>query len=165
MKHRMTTGNVARATGIPQQTLISWDRTGVLKADRPGHRASKRAPRVYDEAALTAALFARSASLMGFKGDVLRQMIALVQEGDRESLETAGIFTNRNGPGLMTHYFTAELESESAQGWLEHLRSHGTLIEGPTSLWTIREHFLPQAKSLIRLGADALADRLVKEIQ
>ena len=26
----MTTGDVARATGIPQQTLISWDRSGVL---------------------------------------------------------------------------------------------------------------------------------------
>ena len=72
----MTTGDVARETGVPQQTLISWDRAGVLRATRPGRRSSKRKPRLYDEKALAAAFFAKNATLMGFKGDELKQMIA-----------------------------------------------------------------------------------------
>ncbi len=161
----MTTGDIARETGIPQQTLITWDRSGVLKAARPGRRSSNRARRLYDEAALTAALFARSATRMGFKGEVLKEMIGLVQRGDRKVLEAAAIVTYRNGPGLMTHYFTPELESEDVQRGIGQLRDRDALIDGPTSLWTIREHFLPQAESLIRMGARSLAERLVKEIQ
>jgi len=161
----LTTGDVARETGLPQQTLISWDRAGVLKATRPGRRSSKRAPRVYDETALTAALFARSATRMAFKGDMLKEMVGLVQGGDRKALEAAAIFTYRNGPGLMSHYFTSELESEDVQRWVGHLRDHDALIDGPTRLWTIREYLLPQAESLIRMGERSLVERLVKEIR
>ena len=164
-KRRMTTGDVARETGLPQQTLIAWDRAGVLKAARPGHRSSSRAPRVYDEAALTAALFARGATRMGFKGKVLKEMIGLVQGGERKTLEAAVIITYRNGPGLMSHYFTPELESDGIQRYIRHLRDHDALIEGPTSLWTMREHFLPTAESLIRTGKRSLVEKLVKEIR
>lgn len=164
-KRRMTTGDVARETGLPQQTLIAWDRAGVLKAARPGRRSSSRAPRVYNEAALTAALFARGATRMGFKGDILKEMIGLVQGGHRKALEAAAIVTYRNGPGLMTHYYTPEVESEDIKRWIVHLRDHDALIDGPTSLWTIREHFLPQAESIIRMGERSLVERLVKEIQ
>jgi DNA-binding transcriptional MerR regulator len=164
-KRRMTTGDVARKSGIPQQTLISWDRAGVLKATRPGRRSSKRAPRLYDEEALAAALFARDAIMMGFKGAVLRQMIGLVQGGKRKALEAAAIVTFRTGPGLMVHYFTPELESDFVQGWIKHLRDRDILIEGPTSLWTIREYLLPQAENLIRMGERSLVERLIKEIQ
>ena len=132
-KNGLTTGDVARVTGLPQQTLISWDRAGVLKAARRGRRSSKRAPRIYDEAALAAALFARGATRMSFKGDVLKEMIGLVQAGHRKALGAAAIVTYRNGPGLMTHYFTPELESEDIQRWIGHLRDHDLLIEGPTS--------------------------------
>ena len=161
----LTTGDVARKTGLPQQTLISWDRAGVLKAARPGRRSSKRAPRVYDEAALTAALFARSATRMAFKGDVLKEMIRLVQGADRKALEPAAIFTYRTGPGLMTHYFTPELESEEIQRWIGYLRDHDALIDGPTSLWTIHEYFRLQAENLIQHPERSLVERLVKEIQ
>ena len=164
-KRRMTTGDIARETGIPQQTLITWDRNGVLKAARPGRRSSNRAPRVYDEAALTAALFARSATRMSFKGDVLKQMIVMVQGGERRALEAAAIFTYRNGPGLMSHYFTPELESEDIQRWIAELRDRDVLVEGPTDLWTIHEYFRPQAESLIQHGERSLAERLVKEIR
>lgn len=164
-KRRMTTGDVARETGIPQQTLITWDRNGVLKAARPRRRSSNRAPRVYDEAALTAALFARSATRMGFKGDVLKQMIAMVQAGRRSALEAAAVFTYRTGPGLMTHYFTPELESEDIQRWIGYLRDHDALIDGPSSLWTIHEYFRTQAENLIQHPERSLVERLVKEIR
>lgn len=162
----LTTGGLAQLTGIPQQTLISWDRSGFLRATaRPGVRSSSRAPRRYDENALTAALFARNATLMGFKGDVLKRMIALIQRGERKALKAAALFTYRTGPGLMKHVFTPELASEDDQRWLEDLRGHEALVDGPTSLWTIREHFMPQAKSLIRMGEGALVARLIKESQ
>jgi len=164
-KHGMTTGDVARETGLPQQTLISWDRAGVLKAARPGRRSSKRAPRLYDEEALAAALFARSATLMGFKGDTLKQMIGLVQGGERKALEAAAIFTYRTGPGMMKHIFTPDSGSADDRRWIDWLREHALLLEEPASLWTIREYFLPQAESLIRRGERSLVERLVKEIQ
>jgi len=152
-RRRMTTGDVAHLTGIPQQTLIAWDRDGVLKAARPGRRGSPRAPRHYDETALTAALFAKSAIRMGFKGDGLRQMIALVQRGERAPLKAAAIFTYRTGPGLLAHHFTPDVDGEDDQRWLAFLRERDALIEEPTSLWSIREHLLPQARNLDRPGA------------
>ena len=58
----------------------------------------------------------------------------------------------------------ASLDRALAQAkYLRHLRDHDALIEGPTSLWTMREHFLPTAESLIRTGERSLVDRLVKE--
>jgi DNA-binding transcriptional MerR regulator len=159
-RRRMTTGDVAHLTGIPQQTLIAWDRDGVLKAARPGRRASKRAPRHYDDDALTAALFAKSATRMSFKGDALRQMIALVQRGERKPLEAAAIFTYRTGPGLMAHIFSPDVESDDDQRWLAFLRERDALIEEPTTLWAIREHLLPQARNLDRLGETALRGAL-----
>jgi DNA-binding transcriptional MerR regulator len=163
----MTTGDVAREARIPQQTLISWDRAGVLKARRPGRRSSKRAPRFYDEDALAAALFARHATEMGFKGEALKQMIGLVQRGDRKALEAAAIVTFRTGPGLMAHYFTPVLEAYKVQveDWIKFLRDSDRLIEEPTSLWTIREHFLQQARNLISMGERSIAERLIKGIQ
>jgi DNA-binding transcriptional MerR regulator len=163
-RNGLSSGDVARETGIPQQTLISWDRAGVLKAARPGRRSSSRAPRVYDEAAVTAALFATSAMRMGFKGDLLRRMIAMVQAGERETLEAAAIFTGRYGPGLMSHYFTPDLEDEGDQRWISTIRERGALVDGPTSLWTIREYFLPQARKLIQMGDRSLVESLFKEI-
>jgi DNA-binding transcriptional MerR regulator len=160
---RITTGQVSRVTGIPQQTLIAWDRDGVLKAARPGRRASKRSPRNYDESALTAALFAGHASRMGFKGDALRQTIALVQRGERKPLEAAAIFTYRAGPGLMTHVFTPAVESDDEQRHLAFLRERNLLVDEPTRLWAIREHLLPRARSLIRLGPTAMAPGLMEK--
>ena len=148
----MTTGDVAQATGIPQQTLIAWDRDGVLKAARPGRRASQRAPRHYDKDAVTAALFAKQAVRMGFKGDALRQMIALIQRGERAPLQAAAIFTYRTGPGLMAHHFTTNLEGSDDQRWLAFLRERDALVDQPTSLWTIREHLLPLARNLNRVA-------------
>jgi DNA-binding transcriptional MerR regulator len=163
----LTTGDVARMTGIPQQTLIAWDRDAVLKAARPGRRSSRRAPRHYDEDALTAALFATSAVRMGFKGGPLRQMIALVQRGERAPLEAAAIFTYRNGPGLMTHNFTPDVESDDDQRWLKFLRERDALVDEPTSLWVIRESLLPKARNLNRLGQTeairGLLDPLLEE--
>ncbi len=165
-RRRITTGDVAHLTGIPQQTLIGWDRDGVLKAARPGRRASKRAPRHYDEDALTAALFAKSATRMGFKGDALRQMIALIQRGERKPLEAAAVFTYRTGPGLMTHIFSPDVESDDDQRWLKFLRERNALIEEPTTLWAIREHLLPQARNLNCLGETGMRaplDALMEE--
>jgi DNA-binding transcriptional MerR regulator len=164
-KNGLTTGDVARETGLPQQTLISWDRAGVLKAARPGRRSSSRAPRVYDEDAVTAALFARSASQMGFRHDHFKEMLGRIQSGDREALEAGAIVTYRHGPGLMIHVFISQIENADDQRWIDNLRENDLLIEGPTTLWTIREHLLPTAKNLIRMGDRPLVDRLVKEIR
>ena len=102
---------------------------------------------------------------MGFKGDTLKQMIGLVQGGDRKALKAAALVSYRNGPGLMTHYFTPELPSEDIQRWVEYLRDNDLLVEEPTSLWTIREHFLPQAESLIQHGERSLVERIAREIR
>jgi hypothetical protein len=114
---------------------------------------------------LTAALFAGQAIDMGFKGDRLKRMIAMVQAGQRETLEAAAIFTYRTGPGLMTHHFTPEVEVEDDQRWIRWLRDHDALVDGPTSLWTIREYFLPQARKLIQMGERSLIEGLIKEIR
>ena len=153
----MSTGDLTRLTGIPQQTLISWDRAGVLKArGRPGRRSSPRAPRRYDENGLIAGLFARSATRMGLKGKQLKEMIGLVQSADRKALKAAAVFTYRNGPGLMTHFFTPDVESEDIRRYLKWLRQHGALVEEPTSLWTIYQHLAPSARKLMRMGEDAV---------
>ncbi len=89
---------------------------------------------------------------MAFKGDPLRQMIALIQRGERATLEAAAVFTYRTGPGLMSHNFTPELESEDVQRWLAFLRERDMLLNEPTSLWAIREYLLPKARNLKRLG-------------
>ncbi len=154
----MTTSEAARVAGIPQQTLIAWDRDGVLKAARP--RASQRGPRHYDEEALTAALFAGWASRMGFKGDQLRTMIALVQQGKRAPLEAAAIFTYQSIPGLMTHIFTTDSDADDDRRWIEHLRDQELLIDGPASLWTIREHLKPMARALLRTGDARMAEQI-----
>jgi DNA-binding transcriptional MerR regulator len=147
----LTTGDLARLTGIPQQTLISWDRSGVLRARRPRRRSSSRAPRRYDEAGLAAALFASNASQMGFRGDSLGQIVRLVQSGDRTRLERAGIFTYRTFPGMMKHVFSPDLSTDDDRRYVAHLRDQGALLEGPTSLLTIREEFFRQAQTLIRM--------------
>jgi DNA-binding transcriptional MerR regulator len=147
----LTTGELSRITRIPQQTLITWDRSGVLKASRPGRRSSARAPRRYDEAAVAAALFARSATQMGFKGDTLAQMLRLMQSGDRERLERAGLYTYRTYPGMMAHVFSADLGNEDDRRWVAHLRENGALVGEPTSLWTIREQLVGPARKLIRM--------------
>jgi DNA-binding transcriptional MerR regulator len=146
----LTTGDLARLTGIPQQTLISWDRSGVLKARRPGRRASERAPRRYDEDGLAAALFASNASQMGFRGEGLAQMVRLVQSGERAPLERAGIFTYRTFPGMMKHVFSPDLSADADRRYVAYLREREALLDGPTSLWTLREEFSRQAQQLIR---------------
>lgn len=151
MTERLTTGEMARVTGVPQQTLISWDRAGVLKASaRPGKRSSPRAPRLYDENGLIAGLFARNASLMGFKGEYLKRMIALMQSGDRKRLGRAGLFSYRTYPGMMKHVFSADLADKDDRRWIDWIRKTGALIDEPTSLWTIRQHLSPQARQLMR---------------
>jgi DNA-binding transcriptional MerR regulator len=147
----LTTGDVARLTGIPQQTLISWDRSGVLKASRPGRRSSSRAPRRYDEAALEAALFAREAMQMGFRGEALGQMVRLFQRGERGPLERAGIFTYRTYPGMMKHIFSPDLAHEDDRRWVEYLREHHSLVGEPTTLWSIHEHLVGPAQKLFRM--------------
>jgi DNA-binding transcriptional MerR regulator len=146
----LTTGDLARLTGVPQQTLITWDRSGVLKASRPGRRSSSRAPRRYDENGLAAALFAKAASRMGLRGDAMSQMLRVFQSGDRGRLERAGIFTYRNMPGLMTHVFSLDLTADD-QRWVAFLRDQGRLVDEPVSLWTIREELFRQAQKLIRM--------------
>ena len=56
-----------------------------------------------------------------------------------------------------------DIESDDDQRWLERIRELGMLIDGPTTLWTIREYLLPQARSLIRTGDKSLVDRLMME--
>ena len=152
MTDRLTTGEMARVSGIPQQTLISWDFAGVLKArGRPGRRSSPRARRRYDEHGVIAGLFAKSAMRMGFKGKQLKEMIGLVQSADRKALKAAALFTYRNRPGLMSHYFTPDVESEDIRRYLDWLRQHDALVEGPTSFWTIYQHApVPRARSAPR---------------
>jgi DNA-binding transcriptional MerR regulator len=163
-KHTFTTGDVARVTGIPQQTLIAWDRSGTLKAARSKRgRASAHGRRHYDENGLAAALLARWVSRMGFRGHDLRRMIALMQRGERGPLEAAAIFTYRNGPGLMTHIFSSEIQSADDQRHLDFLRKQGALIDGPTTLWTIREYLLPIARNMIRMGDKALIEGVMME--
>jgi DNA-binding transcriptional MerR regulator len=147
----LTTGELSRITGVPQQTLITWDGSGALKATRPGRRSSSRAPRRYDEAALAAALFARSATGMGFKGETLAAMLRLVQSGDREPLERAGLFSYRTYPGMMTHMFSRDLGAEDDRRYVAYLREKGALVDEPTSLWTIREILFGMAQKLIRM--------------
>ncbi len=153
----LTTGDLSRLTRIPQQTLIAWDRSGLLKARiRRGSRSSPRARRLYDQNGLIAGLFAKSATRMGLKGKQLREMIGLVQSGDRTALKAAVVFTYRNGPGLMTHFFTPDVKSEDIRRYLKWLRQHGALVEEPTSLWTIYQHLAPSARKLMRMGEDAV---------
>lgn len=159
----LTTGDLARLTGIPQQTLISWDRRGVLKASRPGRRSTSRAPRRYDESGLAAALFAMAASRMGLRGEPMNQMLRLIQSGDRARLERAGVFTYRNSPGLMTHVFSDDLTADDHKRWIAHLRDQGALVDEPVVLWAIRERFLRHAEKLIRMpelrSFESLEDR------
>jgi len=153
-----TSGGISRLTGIPQQTLISWDRAGVLKATaRPGSRSSQRAPRRYDEDALVAALFAKRAVSMGFKGEQLKQMVRLMQTGSKRNLDRAALFTYRTGPGLMTHVFSAKSEDPQDARWIAWLRDRDALAGEPTSLWKIREHLRPIAQGLMARGENALA--------
>jgi len=146
----LTTGDLARLTGVPQQTLITWDRSGVLKASRPGRRASSRAPRRYDENGLAAALFAKAAARMGLRGDAMNQILRVFQSGERGRLERAGVFTYRTMPGLMTHVFSPDLTADD-QRWVASLRNQGRLVDEPVSLWTIRAELLRQAQKLIRM--------------
>jgi DNA-binding transcriptional MerR regulator len=163
----LTTGDLARLAEIPQQTLISWDRSGVLRARaRPGRRSTSRAPRRYDEDGLIAALFARDVSQMGFKGDRLKQMIQLVQSGDRKRLERAAVFSYRTGPGMMKHVFSQDAADEDDRRWIDYLRQSGTLIDEPASLWTICEYLRPQARHLIRHPSPLrTAERLMPAIE
>ena len=147
----LTTGDLARLTKIPQQTLISWDRSGMLKAaSRPGRRSSSRAPRRYDENGLSAALFAKAAARMGLRGEPMNQMLRVFQSGDRGRLERAGVFTYRTMPGLMTHVFSPDLTADDRR-WVAFLRDQGRLVDEPVSLWTVREELLRQAQKLIRM--------------
>jgi DNA-binding transcriptional MerR regulator len=157
----LTTGDVAWLAGVPQQTLIAWDRAGVLQAARSRRGASGRGRRHYDEDGLVAALVARLAMGMGFKGDQLRVIISLVQKGERKPLEAAAIFTYRSGPGLMTHVFSPEIGRNEDQSWLAHLRERGVLLEEPTTLWTIREYWLPAARKVIQTGKTGVMDALM----
>jgi DNA-binding transcriptional MerR regulator len=151
----LSTGDLARLTGIPQQTLITWDRSRVLKAKaRPGRRTSSRAPRRYDEDGLTAALFAMNASQMGFKRDAFKVMIRLIQSGERKPLQRAAIFTYQTIPGMMEHIFTPDAEEENDRRWIDTLHDRGTLIGEPTSLWEIRGEFLKMARGLARLSKE-----------
>lgn len=147
----LTTGDLSRLTGIPQQTLISWDRSGVLKASRPGRRSSSRSPRRYDETALEAALFAREAMQMGFRGDALGQMVRLFQNGERGPLERAGIFTYQTYPGLMKHVFSPDLGHEDDRRWVAHLREQHSLVGEPTTLWSIHQQLAEPARKLFRM--------------
>lgn len=158
LQNSLTTGSVARITGVPQQTLIAWDRDGVLKAARPGRRASPRAPRRYDEEALAAALFAGQAMRMAFRGRLLRKMISVMQSGNKKTRASAGIFTYRTGPGMMAHNFSPDVHEPDAQRWIDHLRERGVLLGEPTTMQTLYEFFLPQARSLIRLGDNKVID-------
>jgi len=144
---RLTSGEVSRLAGIPLQTLIRWDRSGVLKAKRPGRRSSSQAPRRYDENALVAALFSRSVSRMGFTGNRLAEMVRLMQTADRKTLRRWVLYSYRNSPGLISHDF-GEYPQEVGRH-VEWLRERGVLIDGPTDLWTVRENLLGSARSLI----------------
>lgn len=161
----MTTGELSRRAKIPQQTLISWDRSGMLKPkSRPGLRAQPRAMRRYDQDGLIAAFFARALADMGFRGDRLKEATRLMQSGDRQRLERAALFTYRRGPGMMAHVFTSDQGSEGDSRHVRWLRKEGRLVEGPTDLWTIREHLRPQASGLSSIDP-ALAERIAGEIE
>lgn len=136
----LTTGQMVSVAHVPQQTLITWDRNGILKAkSRPGVRTSSRAPRRYDEHGVTAAIFASEISQMGFAGKpAFREMVQLVQEGDRIRLRRAGIFTYRSYPGLMKHIYSPDLKGADDRRYIAWLRDRDALIEHPTDLWTIR---------------------------
>lgn len=152
---RYTTGDLARITGVPQQTLISWDRSGVLRASsRPGHRSDTRAPRRYDESALVAAQFAFSVSRMGFKGKEFKHMVALVQQGDRRALKRARIFSYTSGiPGLMTHVFSPDGSTDDRR-WIDHLRAEGLLVGEPATLWEIRSKLASELPGLLRIRGE-----------
>jgi DNA-binding transcriptional MerR regulator len=137
----LTTGQLAALTSIPQQTLITWDRNGILKATaRPGVRSSPRAARRYDENGLTAALFARAISLMGFTGKrEFAEMVQRVQSADEKALKKAALYTYRSFPGLMKHTFSSDLTRADDRESIAFLRGRDGLVEEPTSLWTIRE--------------------------
>ena len=144
---RLTSGEVSRLTGVPLQTLIRWERSGVLTAKRL--TSADRSPRRYDEAGLVAALFAGRAARMGFSGDHLAELIGLIQAGDRKTLRQWLIYSYQTGPGLMAHDCQ---EKKIATRHVQFLKDEGRLVENePTDLWTVRQGLVAQARSLLTM--------------
>ena len=138
----MTSGLVSRLTGIPLQTLISWDRTGALTAIRSGPRKARR----YDQDGVIAALFARHLSAMGFRGNRLAELLRLMQSADRKTLRSWVIYSYRSLPGLISH------DAQPARDAARHvdvLRERKQLIDDPTDLWAVREGLREIASNLI----------------
>lgn len=140
----LTSGEVSRLTHTPLQTLISWDRSGILTAAAEG---TGRAKRLYDEKGLAAALFARSAANMAFKGDRLAELIRLMQRARQKELRGWAIYSYRQSPGLLAH--DCGVFPQEVGRHVEWLREREMLVDGPTDLWTVREGLVEIAQNLI----------------
>ena len=140
----LTSGEVSRLTQTPLQTQISWDLAGTLTAAAEG---TGRAKRLYDEKGLVAALFARAASNMAFKGDRLAELIQLIQRAREKQLRSWAIYSYRQSPGLLAH--DCGLFAKGVGRQVDWLRERDMLVVGPTDLWTVREGLVEFARGMI----------------
>ena len=94
-----TTSEVARVVGTDRQTVLGWDRRGILS---PSKRV--RGERTYNMRDLVAALIIPGAREMGLPPEAVNRIVELVQEADGRKLKLAGIVTYRSEHvGMMRH--------------------------------------------------------------
>lgn len=124
-----STAEVARAAGVDRQTVIAWDRRGVLS---PTKRV--RGERRYTMRDLVAALVVPTARKMGLPPDAIDRMVELIQENDRRKLERAQLVTYKSEtPGMMRHAFVDAHETE-ARKLADELEAAGDVISRATML-------------------------------
>src|SRR5262245_19132357 len=96
MGEMLTTGQVAEFTGIPQQTLIAWDRERFLRASLRRRRAGKAkgGVRMYTILDLVAARLARNLiDKLRFDRETVATIVAMIQSGDGERCQRAVILS------------------------------------------------------------------------
>jgi DNA-binding transcriptional MerR regulator len=126
-RHTYTTREVARICETDRQTILAWDRRGVLK---PSKRIGRE--RRYSARDVAAALIARTSRDVGFKPKQVNRIVELVQEADRGKLERAQIVTYKSEtPGFMRHAFVDSGDTEHRRAF-DVIERAGDVIDRAT---------------------------------
>ena len=112
-----TTSKVAQVVGTDRQTILGWDRRGILS---PSRRV--RGERRYNIRDLVAALIIPGVREMGLPPEAVNRIVELVQEADDRKLKLTGIVTYRSEHVGMMRHALIDVNDDEARKFVQKTR-------------------------------------------
>ena len=160
----------ARLVGISRSLMSKWKREAILEPSLSGRRDVRtqgRELRTYRLRDLVAGTFAKISSEQGFRGDSLREMVALVQRADEQQLDRSVVLAVQMLPDRQEKIPGTPTPGFIRQYWVRDM-TNPLVFEDDEVPWSSRyatgTDFADEMRATGRLASAATLSQLVVAI-